>query len=381
MKYKIHHALLTLYAVLIVGCAPVPVWPDYSPAYNKDALSPAESPKVLILNPAVETDFYEADFYEVGLLLGKFGLKQEDGDVDNLKTQTEVERIQNDSKSIIHQYMDFFEIDYIPYDKLDIATFSINESTLSDIQQFTFPHDFSEGGFAIGNGLSYNSFKSRYLAPEKIEDLAPETIEDLAKFNADYVLSVNLRANYPNSYVIANDSPYASIDSRMVLFNATTGVVAWHNDIRIPNRRDSTLPRIDLDSIRWGWQLAELTSLGVLTGKSGPIIPKEENSTLKLECLRVPKNKKHPGFLFQHLRFNLAINTDIKMANYKTNYHLETIILKVRQTADSLLLDTAFGDMLSINTNDYSGEWIRENTKWKFTCSETSSKTIQSDKG
>ena len=376
MKYKIHHALLGLYAMLIVGCAPVPVWPDYSPAYNKDALSPAESPKVLILNPVVEAEFFEADFYEVEFLLGKVGSKQEDSDVDNLKTQTEVKRIQKDSESIIHQYMDFFEIDYTPYDKLDSATFSISESTLADIQQFTFPLDF----LAMTDPSS-NRFKSRYLAPEKIEDLAPETIEDLAKFNANYVLSVNLRANYPNSYVIANDSPNASIDSRMVLFNATTGVVAWHNDIRMPNRRDSTLPRIDLDSTRWGWQLAELTSLGILTGKSGPIIPKEENSTLKLECLRVQKNKKHPGFLFQHSRFNLAINTDIKMANYKTNYHLETIILKVRQTADSLLLDTAFGDMLSINTNDYSGEWIRENTKWKFTCSEISSKTIQSDKG
>jgi hypothetical protein len=376
MKYKIHHALLILYAMLIVGCAPVPVWPDYNPAYNKDALSPAESPKVLILNPVVEAEFFEADFYEVEFLLGKVGLKQENSDVDNLKTQREVKRIQKDSESIIHQYMDFFEIDYTPYDKLDSATFSISESTLADIQQFTFPLDF-----LAMTDLSSNRFKSRYLAPETIEDLAPETIEDLAKFNANYVLSVNLRANYPNSYVIANDSPNASIDSRMVLFNATTGVVAWHNDIRMPNRRDSTLPRIDLDSIRWGWQLAELTSLGILTGKSGPIIPKEENSTLKLECLRVPKNKKHPGFLFQHLRFNLAINTDIKMANYKTNYHLETIILKVRQTADNLLLNTAFGDMLSINTNDYSGEWIRENTKWKFTCSETSSKTIQSNQG
>ena len=377
MKYKIHHALLTLYAVLIVGCAPAPVWPDYSPAYNKDALSPAESPKVLILNPVVEAEFFEADFYEVEFLLGKVGSKQEDSDVDNLKTQTEVKRIQKDSESIIHQYMDFFEIDYTPYDKLDSATFSISESTLADIQQFTFPLDF----LAMTDPSS-NRFKSRYLAPEKIEDLAPETIEDLAKFNANYVLSVNLRANYPNSYWIANDSPNASIDSRMVLFNATTGVVAWHNDIRMPNRRDSTLPRIDLDSIRWGWQLAELTSLGVLTGKSGPIISKEENSTLKLECLNgQPEDKKLPRFAVGHSQFNLAINTDIKMANYKSNYHLETIILKVRQTADNLLLDTAFGDMLSINTNDYSGEWIRENTKWKFTCSEISSKSIQSNQG
>tara|TARA_R110000796_G_scaffold215802_1_gene331827 strand:+ start:19 stop:1149 length:1131 start_codon:yes stop_codon:yes gene_type:complete len=376
MKYKIHHALLFLYAMLIVGCAPVPVWPDYNPAYNKDALSPAESPKVLILNPVVEAEFFEADFYEVEFLLGKVGLKQEDSDVDNLKTQTEVKRIQKDSESIMHQYMDFFEIDYTPYDKLDSATFSISESTLADIQQFTFPLDFM-----AMTEPNNNRFTSRYLAPETIEDLAPETIEDLAKFNANYVLSVNLRANYPNSYVIANDSPNASIDSRMVLFNAKTGVVAWHNDIRMPNRRDSTLPRIDLDSIRWGWQLAELASLGILTGKSGPIISKEENSTLKLECLRVQKKKKHPGFSYSHSQFNLAINTDIKMANYKSNYHLETIILKVRQTADNLLLDTAFGDMLSINTSDYSGEWIRENTKWKFTCSETSSKSIQSDKG
>ena len=377
MKYKIHHALLFLYAMLIVGCAPVPVWPDYNPAYNKDALSPAESPKVLILNPVVEAEFFEADFYEVEFLIGKVGLKQEDSDVDNLKTQTEVKRIQKDSESIIHQYMDFFEIDYTPYDKLDSATFSISESTLADIQQFTFPLDF----MAMTEPSS-NRFKSRYLAPEKIEDLAPETIEDLAKFNANYVLSVNLRANYPNSYWIANDSPNASIDSRMVLFNAKTGVVAWHNDIRMPNRRDSTLPRIDLDSIRWGWQLAELTSLGILTGKSGSIISKEENSTLKLECLNgQPEDKKLPRFAVGHSQFNLAINTDIKMANYKSNYHLETIILKVRQTADNLLLDTAFGDMLSINTNDYSGEWIRENTKWKFTCSETSLKTIQSNQG
>ena len=372
MKYKIHHALLFLYAMLIVGCAPVPVWPDYNPAYNKDALSPAESPKVLILKPVVEAEFFEADFYEVEFLLGKVGLKQEDSDVDNLKTQTEVKRIQKDSESIIHQYMDFFEIDYTPYDKLDSATFSISESTLADIQQFTFPLDF----MAMTEPNS-NRFKSRYLAPEKIEDLAPETIEDLAKFNANYVLSVNLRANYPNSYWIANDSPNASIDSRMVLFNAKTGVVAWHNDIRMPNRRDSTLPRIDLDSIRWGWQLAELTSLGILTGKSGSIISKEENSTLKLECKKgQPEDKKLrklPRFAFKHSRFNLAINTDTKMANYKSNYHLETIILKVRQTADNLLLDTAFGDMLSINTNDYSGEWIRENTKRKFTCLETSS--------
>ena len=380
MKYKIHHALLFLYAMLIVGCAPVPVWPDYNPAYNKDALSPAESPKVLILNPVVEAEFFEADFYEVEFLIGKVGLKREDSDVDNLKTQTEVKRIQKDSESIIHQYMDFFEIDYTPYDKLDSATFSISESTLADIQQFTFPLDF----MAMTEPNS-NRFKSRYLAPEKIEDLAPETIEDLAKFNANYVLSVNLRANYPNSYWIANDSPNASIDSRMVLFNAKTGVVAWHNDIRMPNRRDSTLPRIDLDSIRWGWQLAELTSLGILTGKSGSIISKEENSTLKLECKKgQPEDKKLrklPRFAFKHSRFNLAINTDTKMANYKSNYDLETIILKVRQTADNLLLDSAFGDMLSINTNDYSGEWIRENTKCKFTCSETSSKTIQSDKG
>ena len=266
MKYKIHHALLFLYAMLIVGCAPVPVWPDYNPAYNKDALSPAESPKVLILNPVVEAEFFEADFYEVEFLLGKVGLKQEDSDVDNLKTQTEVKRIQKDSESIMHQYMDFFEIDYTPYDKLDSATFSISESTLADIQQFTFPLDFM-----AMTEPNNNRFTSRYLAPETIEDLAPETIEDLAKFNANYVLSVNLRANYPNSYVIANDSPNASIDSRMVLFNAKTGVVAWHNDIRMPNRRDSTLPRIDLDSIRWGWQLAELASLGILTGKSGPI--------------------------------------------------------------------------------------------------------------
>ena len=362
MKYKIHHALLTLYAMLIVGCASQPA--DWTP-YNKEAFSPAESPKVLIFKPAVRVNFYETDFMLTRAVLGLL-----DSNVDNLTIQTEVKRIQKDSESIIHQYMDFFEIDYTPYDKLDTATLSINESTLADIQHVTYPDILFEKKPYYGNG-----FKSLYLAPE--------TIEDLAKFNADYVLSVNLGANYPNSYTIANDSPNASVNSRLVLFNAKTGAVAWHNDRSIPNRTDSTRPRIDLASIGWGWQLAELTSLGILTGKSVPIIFKDENSTLQLECLDVSTKRRRLNSYFgePEFQFNLAINTDIKMANYKSNYHLETIILKVRQTADNLLLDTAFGDMLSINTNDYSGEWIRENTKWKFTCSETSSKNIQSDKG
>lgn len=357
MKYKIHHALLTLYVMLIAGCASQPA--DWT-TYNKEAFSPAESPKVLILKPAVKVNFYEADF-----LLARLALGLEDSNVDNLTIQTEVKRIQKDSESIIHQYMDFFEIDYIPYDKLDTATLSINESTLADIQQVTYPDSLDE----FGSKKPYygNGFKSLYLAPE--------TIEDLAKFNADYVLSVNLGANYPNSYTIANDSPNASIDSRMVLFNATTGAVAWHNIRRVPNRTDSTRPRIDLDSIRWGWPLTELTSLGVLTGKSVPIISEEANSTLKLECLDVSTKRTGLHKLFGELefQFKLSINTDTKMANYKSRYFAQTLILKVRQTATNLLLDTAFGDMLSINTNDYSGEWIRENTKRKFTCLETSS--------
>jgi len=366
MKYKIHHALLTLYVMLIAGCASQPA--DWT-TYNKEAFSPAESPKVLILKPAVKVNFYEADF-----LLARLALGLEDSNVDNLTIQTEVKRIQKDSESIIHQYMDFFEIDYIPYDKLDTATLSINESTLADIQQVTRPDSLDE----FGSKKPYygDGFKSLYLASE--------TIEDLAKFNADYVLSVNLGANYPNSYTIANDSPNASIDSRMVLFNATTGAVAWHNIRRVRNRTDSTRPRIDLDSIGWGWPLTELTRLGIWTGKSVPIIFKEANSTLNLECL-LDVSTKRTGYntLFgEHkLRFPLSINTDTKMANYKSRNFSPILILKVRQTADHLLLDSAFGDMLSINTNDYSGEGIGVNGKFKFTCSETSSKTIQSDKG
>ena len=380
MKYKIHHALLTVYVMLIAGCAPVP----YNPDYNKEAFSPAESPKVLILKPAVKVNFYEADF-----LLARLALGLEDSNVDNLTIQTEVKRIQKDSESIIHQYMDFFEIDYIPYDKLDTATLSINESTLADIQQVTYPDSLDD----FGSKKPYygDGFKSLYLASE--------TIEDLAKFNADYVLSVNLGANYPNSYAIANDSPNASIDSRIVLFNATTGAVAWHNIRRVPNRTDSTRPRIDLDSIRWGWPLTELTSLGILTGKSVPIISEEANSTLKLKCLDV--STKRIGFdkLFgggAGFQFKLSVNTTTAITDHKkiavltawerpspskSQFGQISTILKVRQTADNLLLDTAFGDMLSINTNDYSGEWIGVNTKIKFTCSETSLKTIQSNQG
>ena len=149
MKYKIHHALLTLYAMLIVGCASQPA--DWTP-YNKEAFSPAESPKVLIFKPAVRVNFYETDFMLTRAVLGLL-----DSDVDNLTIQTEVKRIQKDSESIIHQYMDFFEIDYTPYDKLDSATFSISESTLADIQQFTFPLDF----LAMTDPSS-NRFKSRY---------------------------------------------------------------------------------------------------------------------------------------------------------------------------------------------------------------------------
>jgi hypothetical protein len=354
MKYKIQHALLTLYVMLIAGCASQPA--DWT-TYNKEAFSPAESPKVLILKPAVRVNFYETDFILTRAVLGLL-----DSNVDNLTIQTEVKRIQKDSESIIHQYMDFFEIDYIPYDNLDTAILSINESTLADIQQVTYPDILFEKKPYYGNG-----FKSLYLASE--------TIEDLAKFNADYVLSANLGANYPNSYAIANDSPNASVNSRLVLFNAKTGAVAWHNDRSIPNRTDSTRPRIDLASIGWGLQLSELTSLEILTGKSLPIISEEANSTLKLECLDVSTKRTGLHTLFGELefQFKLSINTDTKMANYKSRYFAQTLILKVRQTATNLLLDTAFGDMLSINTNDYSGEWIRENTKRKFTCLETSS--------
>ena len=357
---------------MTVGCVSEPNI-DLGPPYNINALSSAESPKILVLPPKVQVTVG----FEPGMivsLLSEIGITDIDW-IDGLQDKSEKDRLSKDIQSILYGYMDFFSIDYLPYNNLDNASISLAESSLLNIYTVTFNSFGRSSQFA---------FESVYLAPE--------TVKELKNYTADYVLgTVGVIRHFDNSAGLLSYSGY-----HLVLFNTQTGRIVWRGGYGGRYTPDEFPPKINLVTDIYGFK-GEMTSTAQLRGVAqnfvmekwgvktlaqfSTIIPSKikafsenHNFTHRLECSWDGKDSVGLSKFREIKGFQLNIDLDRKIARY--SFSDSEMKLKVTSHQSNITLDSAFDDKFSISLNDFAGKWSGPNRVGEktFTCSDTSAK-------
>jgi len=362
LKYiNMKNLILILFTILAVGCASQAG--EWVP-YNEKAFSSAKEPKILILTPEVNLRYSNAEMPLVRLVTGT--LSHDPSDETQLSESDRANKIKTSFKSIIHQFMDFHNIIYTVYDEKDAALPSLDKSQLLNIKEVGYPDK------------AWDRYKDLL---ERLNNgyLRPDTLTTLAHYNVDYILATVVNVEYGHHVV---NGWKMTGTARMVLFNAKTGMIAWHslkNDAKFQSSTET-----DIDSLgntaKFRFDLYPLNALAVQTRLISSINLRDNGKNINLECLW-DKQKKSLGLskLRKPQPFYLSINFDERKGSYQ-----DLMPLKVSTIASDIHLTSVFDDKFIIQSIGTDGRWsgigpqhwLHTGPKFEgektFTCSDTS---------
>lgn len=374
LKYiNMKNLILILFIILAVGCASQSN-NDLGPPYNINALSSAESPKILVLPPKVQITIGPRSLIET--MSSNAGLIDIDW-MNDLQNESEKDRFSSDIQSILRGYLDFIGVNYFSFNESDDISASISDSSLLNI------HSVSETSFDKPKKVV---FESLYLAPE--------TVEELKIYTADYVLATVAFIQYLVEVPSFGHGTWSGYG--LVLFNAKTGRVVWLKGYGNHYLTDGFPPKIDIitDIYKFRGEMTSEARLkdeaqNFIMGKWGAyaltqfpdIIPRKfiafsTNHTFdqRLECLWDARDSVGLSKFRETKGFQLDIDLDRKIARYSfSDWEMK---LKVTSHQSNITLDSAFDDKFSISLNEFEGKWSGPNRVGEktFTCSDTSVK-------